>query len=237
MKTGIYHTENAGVYLTTPYTGILIDGAHQAEAVGFSPMTEQERILKKEGPFTTLSGLLFTHLHIDHFKAGKVTDILNAHPDLAVWGPGLEKRRLMEYSEEEQKIRFRIGDFTVFAYKTYHSGELYQTYPHATLLFRNEREGESILVSGDAVFYPEDADRIRKDAGHVDLAFVMIYELIEKSSLQFLEELDPGRILLYHYPKPEEDTYNVLSMVNMIMKHNPLPGRTLEMPEQHSWVR
>ena len=238
MKTKIYHTENAGLFLMTPHTGILIDGIHGAEKVGFSPMPEKEsrQIEEKEGLFEKLDGLLFTHLHVDHFKAKKVTEFLLRRPDTAVWGPGLEKRHLHDYTEENGNIRFAIGDFRIHAYPTDHSGKLYQKEPHMSLLVRNGQENEAILAAGDAVFYPEQAERIMEDAGKVDAVFVMFYQLVEESSLQFLEKLDPGRIFLYHCPAPEDDTYGQLPLIRQVVKRGPLPGRMIEVPEHHSWI-
>ncbi|MCF0146426.1 MAG: hypothetical protein HUJ73_07550 [Eubacterium sp.] len=238
MKTGIYHTENAGILFSSEQTGILIDGIHGGASVGFSPMpeNEMEQIEEKEGIFDHLHGLLFTHLHIDHFKAKRVMAFLNQYPDTAIWGPGLEKRHLLEYRENGGDVRFRIGDFRFRAYQTDHSGEPYRNEPHLSVLVKNEQTGGNVLVSGDAQFYPELAGRIREENGRVDMVFVMIYQLIEKSSIQFLKELDPGRVLLYHRPDPAEDTNHLLSVIRSVLRHDPLSGKPIEVPEHRTWI-
>ena len=233
----IFHTENAGVYLRTETTGLLIDGVHGGASVGFSPMAPEEirQIESREGIFSRLDGLLFTHLHIDHFQAKKVTELMRHYPDLAIWGPNLERRHLMDYVEEGEDVRFRIGDLTVFAIRTEHSGKPFQKEPHMSLLITDEK-GENVFISGDAAFYPEQAERVREISGGIDAIFIMIYQLIETGSRHFLNALRPRRILLYHKPRPEEDKNGLLPLTEKVLRNPSFAGVTIEVPEPHSWI-
>ena len=234
----LFHTENAGVYIRSAGTGLFIDGIHGGTSVGFSPMTAEElhQVEAKEGIFSQLDGLLFTHLHIDHFQAKKVTQLMSHYPDLAIWGPGLEKRHLEAYEEDGEDVRFRIGDFFVRGYRTDHSGKPFQKEPHLSLLITEESTGENVFIAGDAIFYPEQAEKILEDVERVDMAFTMIYQLIEESSVRFLNTLKPERVLLYHRPKPEEDRNGLLGFVKHVLRHNPLEDRAIEVPEPHTWI-
>ena len=87
----VFYTTNAGLYLCGGSSEILIDGLHDAGAVGFTPMDPAmiRRAQSEDGLFVGSGALLFTHLHKDHYHAGKVRDYLTRHPETPLWGPGL----------------------------------------------------------------------------------------------------------------------------------------------------
>ncbi|MBQ6323111.1 MAG: hypothetical protein IJI24_09570 [Lachnospiraceae bacterium] len=84
-----YHSFNAALYAATEKAGILIDGIFNGKKVGVSDMDLDvyDMILEKKGIFANLSGVLFTHLHPDHFDADLTERLLSEHPDLRA--PGL----------------------------------------------------------------------------------------------------------------------------------------------------
>ena len=73
METVIFHAGNAGLFFYRDGTGILIDGIYDGGEVGMSPMPEQWKsdMLQGRGLFERSNGLLFTHLHPDHYNKGK----------------------------------------------------------------------------------------------------------------------------------------------------------------------
>ena len=239
--TEIFYTVNAGLYISSGTTAVLIDGIHGAPP-GFTAMPEglYDRILQGSGMFARLDGLLFTHLHPDHYDAEKTGRVLEDRPETALWGPGLANRGIPEYRELPSGCTFRIGDLRVFAYPTVHSGEPFCEDPHRSFLIRNESSGEAFLISGDAVFSPWLAGAVKENAGGpgtVTAAFINIYHLIEEPSRAFLLRLAPERLFLYHRPLPEDDTYNYLVMIRSELSRHPLPGYDIIQPEQMSRIR
>ena len=238
--TEIFYTVNAGLYMSSGRTSLLIDGIHEGPSIGFSDMPEslQRNLRHGRGMFAHLDGLLFTHLHKDHYDAGRVLFALEKHPETALWGPGLTSRGILEYQEDGSCCSFRIGDFRIFAYETEHSGKPFREDPHCSLLIRNEVTEEAFLISGDAVFNPDLAGTIRKNAGRngVLAAFINVYHLIEEPSREFLLRLAPGHLLLYHRPLPDDDTYNYLFVIDSTLRKKPLPGYTIIQPEHMSTV-
>lgn len=240
--TDFFHTVNAGLYVTSGRTALLIDGIHEGPSFGFSPMPKGlwEQLLYGYGIFTRLDGLFFTHLHPDHYDAEKVQRLLAARPETALWGPGLETRGIREYAETSYGCNFTIGDFRIFAYPTIHSGNPFRGEPHRSFLIQNQISGESFLVSGDAVFSPELADTVKENAGgpgSVTAAFINVYHLIEESSRAFLLRLAPERLYLYHRPLPDEDPFHYQLMIRTELKRDPLPGYDIIQPEQMHWIR
>ena len=240
--TEIFHTVNAGLYISSGRTSLLIDGVHEGPSIGFSdmPVSLQRDLVHGRGIFARLDGLLFTHLHRDHYDAGRVRFALEKYPGTALWGPGLANRGISDLEEAEGRCSFRIGDFRIFAYETEHSGKPFREEPHRSLLIRNEMTEEAFLVSGDAIFTPELADIVKENAGGqgtVTAAFINIYHLIEEPSRAFLLRLAPGRLFLYHRPLPEDDAYNYLFMIRSELRRHPLPGYEILQPEHMSRVR
>ena len=87
----IYHSVNAGLYISSETTGLLIDGIHLGKEVGFSDMPASlfETIRRRQGIFSNLSALVFSHLHPDHFDGERVGQLLREQPFLAA--PELKK--------------------------------------------------------------------------------------------------------------------------------------------------
>ena len=272
MKTKIFHTANAGLFLSSGNTGVFIDAIHLGGYLGFPSMPQElnEQFEKQTGLFEHPAALLFTHFHGDHCDYKKTAFALDRQKDLAFWGPGipgsgLEQGRFRRTPEAGGKIlccrgiqdlqqtaagvRFAIGDFDVFAYRTHHSGEDYKDEPHVSLLFRNRQADEWIFVGGDAVFDPALADVIAADmhsangdeadgsVSDVAAAFVIILQLHEKTSKEFLRKLDPERILLYHRPDPENKENDFQWLIDMAFQKSPLPGFVIEKPETMDWIK
>ncbi len=242
MKTKIFYTTNAGVYFSAGHTEILIDGIHDAAAVGFDPMTEamNDRLVSEEGLFAGPGMLLFTHLHKDHYDAGKVRRYLERHPETAVWGPGLKNRGVGDTGEgRDEKVTLGGGDFEITAYKTLHSGENFRYIPHYSFLLNNTKEGEAFFVSGDALFDPEMAARIKEDCGRSAgrlTAFVTAYQLIEAPSKAFLTKLAPARLVLIHQPPEGGEVSESFTSIMDYIRKSPPGGIRAEEPDPMSWI-
>ena len=268
MNTAVFYTENAGLYLNSGQTGILIDSIHEGERVGYAPMRGTAEDLLPElgvGSGTaavsgrlslrrdtfgfgqgaverpswvsgTLDGVLCSHLHMDHCDQEKIETFLRDHPETAFWAPGLMPRGLSRHVPDPKCTAFTIGDFRILAYRTVHSGPAYRDIPHHSMLIENESSGERFLNCTDAVLDPDRDRALLEDASGVDAVFVMLYQLIERTSLAFLKELNPGRVFLYHLMPPDQDNYNYLPMARKMRQKSPLPGKEIEILIQHIWV-
>ncbi len=239
--TEIFYTINAGLYISSGRTALLIDGIHQGPSVGLSLMPEGlwEQILWGKGKFKRLDGLLFTHLHVDHYDAEMVGELLEQRPGISLWGPQLESRGIQRYREIPGGCEFEIGDFRIAAYDTTHSAECFKEVVHQSFLILNKLNGERFFIGGDAIFSPVLAGMIKRNAGgqnSVTAAFINVYHLIEEPSREFLLRLAPDRLLLYHRPYKKDDICNYLSMIRSTLRRDPMPGYTIELPEYMHWV-
>ena len=236
----IFHTVNAGLYIDSGQTALLIDGIHEGPSVGLSAMPEGlgEQILEGDGMFSRLDGLLFTHLHVDPYDKEKVGRLLKRRPETALWGPGLACQGVQEYQAVPGDCSFRIGEFRIAAYITVHSADVFKDDPHRSFLIENEETGENVFISGDALFSPDLADTIKEntDGRSIGAAFINVFHLIEEPSREFLLRLAPERLFLYHYPDPEDDTFHYLSMIRTTLRRDPLPGHTVERLGHMQWV-
>ncbi len=242
MNTGIFYTTNAGLYFSCGNSEILVDGIHDAGAVGFTPMPDEmkKQMASAEGLFAGQGALLFTHLHEDHYDEDMVREYIEQHPETALCGPGLESKGITDIGGNENEYRYRYRDFNIIAYKTKHSGPKRMIVPHYSLLLKNTGSGEAFFVAGDAVLEPELADRIY---GQIEgctnglYAFVMAYQLAERKSKAFIYRLSPARIFLIHQPQPEDGAYNKVSRIKSFAVNNTPGGTTVEEPEPMSWIK
>lgn len=95
METAIFHVGNAGLFFYRNGTGILMDAIYDGSHVGMSPMPQAwiKDMQEKQGLFEKADGLLFTHLHPDHYHE-ELTDTYFATKgkNLAVYAPDWEKK-------------------------------------------------------------------------------------------------------------------------------------------------
>ena len=93
MNTAIFHSVNSGLYFWDGRDGLLIDGIHRGPETGCSstPPSLRRQLEEGSGLFAHLTGLLFTHLHGDHFDPEGTTRLLALRPELALYSP--ESRR------------------------------------------------------------------------------------------------------------------------------------------------
>ena len=242
MKTRIFYTTNAGLYFCSDSAEILVDGIHDAGAVGFHPFHEEMRkqMRSEKGLFVDSGVLLFTHLHKDHYDEVAVREYIRKHPETGLWGPGLDTRGIRDIRTEGDTVHFNCGDMSITAYRTKHSGPRTLNVPHYSLLLQNEAAGESFLIAGDAVLEPELAERINqalKSSTNGVCAFVMAYQLAERKSKASMAALSPSRIFLIHQPGPEDDAYGKVSRIKSFAIRETSSGALVEEPEQMSWIK
>ena len=239
MNTKIFYTVNAGLHFRTDKARLLVDAIHGGPE-GFTPMPPELLAALAEGTgiYKNPDGLLFTHLHSDHYDAALTGSFLARNPGCALWGPGLTLKHLKDLDLAETRCRFRIGEFQIYAYRTRHTGKTYEEVPHTSLLIKNASVSEAFLISGDSTFSPEMAALVKQDAGEDGItgAFINILHMIEPPSREFLLKLAPRRVFLYHRPYTEEDVYHYRQLIPKVLEKKPLPGYTVEQPTHMAWI-
>ena len=115
----IQYLVNAGLYLAGKRSGLLIDGIHHGEKAGLSAMPPGlfRNLIEKRGDYQLLRGLLFTHLHVDHYDPDLVERMLQKDIRFSLWGPGIMRHNLDWCSETPHGARIDIGEFRCFAYQ------------------------------------------------------------------------------------------------------------------------
>ncbi len=230
METMIFHTVNAGLYFWSGKTGLLIDGLHNGRAQGFSPLPPSigRDLQTHSGLFAHLDGLLFTHLHGDHFSRSLMLQALSADPPPLVYGPGLQENSVYLRPIYPGLWSFHLGQARLLSLATVHDGAAFRKDPHRSFFLR--LNGECIFIAGDALLMPDQA-RLLRDyyGGPVAAAFINPYQAADPESLSFLHVLDPRRIFLYHLPFQEDDQFCCLVMAKQVLRrfpeHLPRPER------------
>ena len=106
-------------------------------------------------------------------------------------------------------------------------------------LLRSRENGETFFVSGDAVFDPAMADKVRKEcegSPNGTYVFVTAYQLIEEPSRAFLSALAPSEIYLIHQPQPDDEASESVEGIKDIGVKNPPGGITVLEPKPMSWL-
>ena len=237
MKARIFQTINAGLYLWREGCGLLVDGLHWGREAGMSelpgPIAEQLRTGR--GLFAHMTGLLFTHLHTDHYDEGYVRMALQDHPELPLYGPKLPGANVTAQEVRPGVRRFSMGPAEVAAVETAHDGAIFRDMPHMSYLIR--MDGESLFIAGDAALEPEAGDLVRElyDTP-VEGAFLNLYQIVSPKGQEFLRRLAPRRLFLYHLPFPGDDRYQIILQSRQRLKRMPEGLPPVEFPAALSWV-
>lgn len=237
MTTAIFHSVNAGLYVWDGKTGVLVDGLHHGAREGFSetPAALRRQLAAGTGLFAHLDGLVFTHLHPDHFDGEALLQAQEVVPLARLYGPELPETTVAPDPVGPGAWRFCVGEMQVVTLETVHDGAPFRNTPHRSLLL--QAGGESLFVAGDALLDPSLAQRF---AGvlppSVTAAFVNVYQASSPQGLAFLRALRPRRIFLYHLPLEEDDTFRYRALARSTQNRFPadLPG--LELLRPMEWI-
>lgn len=236
MQTHIFHTVNSGLYFCKNADDLLVDGIHQGEAVGFSPMaSELKQQLQKNGLFfTKIHHLLFTHTHKDHFDADFVSDFLkNAHPQ--IYSPDPHFANITPKHLPQNADYFQMGNFRIYTLQTRHDCAQFKDLTHYSYYIQLDEE--SFFIAGDAVLSQNDFDTL--SSLHLtcpDAAFVNLYQIADPLSQEFLRQLKPKRVFLYHLPFPQDDVFQIYTSMKSALKKYPSDLPPAEQLSHMSWV-
>lgn len=242
MDTYVFYYVNAALYFRMEGINILIDGLHEGETGGFSPMpfSLEKDLDKGEGIFTDLDAALFTHMHPDHFSHSRLDRLLWLKPGLDVFvpddaasdAPGLSNVPVS--GTKDGILFFDIGPVRVYAIRNLHDGEMYHNDPHCSLFLSSEKG--SFFIAGDALLTHKEAHAVKElvAAGPLRAAFVNLYQAASEEGRRFIECISPERTFLYHLPFPEDDIGGFRNLARQLCERD--GNSYLEIPQLMSRV-
>lgn len=189
---------SCGLALISHGKTLLIDVPNENLPPFFAISEEKMReILKKTGVFSQISGLIFTHLHSDHYDAALAEAVSRAHPDARIYLPNR--------CEPEQSV-FTAGPFTIERHRFAHTpAPKFPDLPHDVLLIS---DGEKLVyVTADAA---PDAEAHRRilNGRTADAAFWNSQYLSYPETRALLRGC-AGVSYIYHMPVDDADVSGI----------------------------
>lgn len=237
MNTYIFHSVNSGLYLTNGTNGLLADGIHGGPEQGFSSMPAffEKQLAGHTGLFAHVDGVLFTHLHRDHFQKAGLSKLLQTTQPPRVYGPNLQETSATVQMLRDGICWINFPGIQVFGMDTIHDGTQYQADPHQSFLVC--MGDESFFIAGDAALTSQDASMLSGfHTGEVTAGFFNLYQLASPQGQEFIRFLKPERIFLIHLPFKEDDYYHYRSLARQIAKNLPKDLPNAEILPHMSWI-
>lgn len=180
---------NAGIRIEYAGCSLLVDGICQNFG-GFDGLSAPlfQEMLCGSGPYASLSGVLFTHCHPDHFDRQRVELLRGANPGCTFFIP-----------DEKTFSRgcIQCGPFSVSYFETPHMPQDFAQVRHFVLLVTAGTE--TVYLAADAVLDAA-VHRSILDGRHPTYIFVNpVYLAVEETRL-LLEALRPRQLFVYHIP-------------------------------------
>ncbi|MBQ0058391.1 MAG: hypothetical protein KBS83_00305 [Lachnospiraceae bacterium] len=208
-----FYTVNAGLYFRDGDNGIFIDGIHGGKSVGFSSMPQEiKNDLEEPGSFFAPHNLfLFTHDHPDHYQRDLLCKTLKTQPDASVYGPMIPESNIAPEWVDYRLSHFDYKDWSIYCIDAKHDGKGFENVILQSYLIKHK--DYSILVGGDGVFTPAFLRRVQQvQRGHLTAAFINVYQLGSECGREFLKEMSPRMIYMYHLPFVWDDKFDIRGM-------------------------
>ena len=185
---------NCGLVFSSGGELLLIDALTQELAPFYrAPEPVRQEMIAGTGAYETICGLLFTHLHPDHFDIEAAQAFARHHPSAALYVPN---RR------QSPPERFSIGSFAVELHRVRHTQVAgYGTSTVDVMIV--SAEGKSVYVASDAapeVLLHESVLRGRS----MDAAFWNGEMLLYKPEREGLRRF-ASQNFIYHIPPDRQD--------------------------------
>lgn len=219
MEVCIFHSVNSGLYFWDGKSGLLVDGIHGGRECGMSSLPElmSRQLEHHTGFFAHTSGVLFTHLHSDHFQRQGLLQLLNTPEPPCVYGPGLLESNVTVHPICNGLGHIFIDNFSVLAKETAHDGRQFSGEQHQSYVIRTGKE--VFLIAGDALFASQDMELADMLCGVVKAAFCNLYHLRVPQNQSFLLRLRPEQIFLVHLPFLEDDRFQYWEAVRQLERY------------------
>ena len=232
-KIKVTLSANAGVCVDICGKRIWVDALHSKKVPSFS--TVSPALLGKllaAPEFENPDAICYTHCHPDHFSREQTRQALEKWQEAKVFLP--QSQFPQQMLVEGETWEFSLGEVTLRFLRLPHEGARYADTIHYGLLILSPQG--NVLLSGDcAVGAPE---LLAAVAGiPVDVAILDFPWMTLGKGRTALESLNPGQIILYHLPFPEDDENGFLASAekaalrwekgNVRILHTPLQTETL----------
>lgn len=236
MSAKIFHTVNAGLYIESDKTSILIDGIHKGFSAGFSDMPYKllNDMNNNSGIFCNIPNLLFTHKHPDHYNK-ELVDLFLKNSAPSLFCPGLKETTVEPVFLEKNIDLLQMRGLDILSINVPHEGECYKNTDNRSYLV--SMDNTNIFIAGDSVIDPNMQKSLSKYIkGEIQYGFANIYQIIHPATRIFLSELHPKRLFLYHLPFKEDDKYNLHKITQETLKKIHGDFLTVETLNHMSWI-
>lgn len=212
LSMHIFHSTNCGLLLWEQNTLLAVDALHE-KMDGFSPTppTLLKRLLQKETP---LGGLIFTHLHPDHYDLKELQQVMAVHPAAQVLCPTMTN----ELTAAGGWYCSQVGDFSVSMIPTVHEGRAYQNVPHMSLLL--EAVGQRVFIAGDAALQDSSELTPLLQRVRAQVAFFNVYQIGRSATWHLVHTAGIQKIFIYHLPEQQDDIYSFYLLARQILRHH-----------------
>ena len=237
MNAQIFFSVNSGLYLYGSDTGILIDAIHAGYKEGYSDMPEKllSDLYNGKGIFRYADGLLFTHLHPDHYDSDKAGRYIDNHHAISVYGPHCLQSNIQPIRTSAWTGTLRIGNLEIVVMKSVHDGVSDRQTPHVSFLVKVGQE--RILIPGDADLMAEDGKIAKQlSSEQIDIMFGNYYQIFTERGQNALRIISPERLVIYHLPFPNDDRYEYNEQARLSLKRYPKDLPNVEFVPHMSWV-
>lgn len=213
---------NAGLLIEYAGTTLLVDGIFENEVHGFSGLTPDvwQQMLSGAQPFESISSLLFTHMHPDHFSPSMTLTYLKNRKVNSVFIPeGTSKPNdLLNFLNEShipyvylsgqtgEEVYQISPEITVRAIRTHHLDKQFYHVPHFCLLITFGEK--TVLFTADIDYVNETLDQL--DGVHLDAVFVnpLFFKALYQKNF-FGGRLKTDKICVYHIPFISDDCFGI----------------------------
>lgn len=182
---------SCGLLLSSRGTSVLVDAPNADFPPFYRFQAEEEaRLLAANAPYDGLCGLIFTHLHPDHFDAARVKALMAARADVPVFAP----------DEACASRTFSLGAFTVECHRFAHTpAPQFAALPHDVLLISDDEK--TVYITSDAAPEIEKHREILRGRP-IDAAFWNSQYLSYPQTRALLREC-AAQNFIYHMPSGE----------------------------------
>lgn len=210
---------NAGVLLRYRGSTLLIDGIQNSENLPFSALPDRlwQELLCGSHRFPKIGGLLFSHLHPDHFSCPMTAQYLKRNPDLQLFMPAEPlsrkcladsgfrlERTVLLFSGTEGRV-FRLSpDITVQAFRTRHLDRRFYGVPHYCYLI--SFGSKHVLFTADIDYTSESLSQTAGICLHAAFVNPLFFHTLS-SGTRFPGKLCASHICVYHVPFAQDDQW------------------------------
>lgn len=201
MTVTVTLSANAGVAMDIGGRRIWVDALHDQKQKSFSSVTPQlqQKMLRSDA-FRNPEFICYTHCHGDHYSEILTDAALTLWPQAKVLAPEGKFRAFDgdEFTAEADGLTLRF-------LKLPHEGEQYRDVRHFGLLI--QYKGCNILIPGDCA---TGSEALAQAVGDIPIHLALLdfpWLALRKGREFVLRHLSQSRVVLYHIPFAEDDTW------------------------------